>query len=114
LRWLLIFSGALFFAHALSLQAEKFALVYRRPLLYSVVGIVFLGLIGGFVLERLHIMIGSSAKRGDNVLTDRPACCTVILACGIVRDVHEGEIVGVSNGLAYHRRAKRPILYHSI
>jgi len=97
LPWLLIMV-ALLFLLMLELASRRFALVYRRPLLYSVVGRVFLGLAGGFILERLHIHDQLFSRARD---TGLPVGGMLYRDFGMrhFRDVHEGEIVDVSNGL---------------
>ena len=51
LPWLLIFTSLLFII-ILEILVKRYAFAYRKPLLYSVLGILALAIIGGFALAR--------------------------------------------------------------
>lgn len=54
LPWVLILL-VLVFALILEVMVRRYSFAYRRPLLYSMLGIVGLVLIGGFIISRIHL-----------------------------------------------------------
>ncbi len=54
LPWVIIISGVVFVA-ILEILARRYSFVYRKPLLYSLIGIVVIVLAGGFFVSRVGI-----------------------------------------------------------
>jgi len=99
------FSGAPLLCSCLSLQAEKFALVYRRPLLYSVSASCFWVLSADLCLNVCIFMIGSFSQARDNGL---PIGGMLYRDFGMRHSVMYMKVkLLVYQRSAYHRRAKR-------
>lgn len=87
--WLLI-GAALLFVLLLSVFLTRFSFSYRRPLVYSFIGIVALALLGSFFIEHttMHARLGSFAEReGVPVLAP--------LYRGAIEELPEGVHAGV-------------------
>jgi hypothetical protein len=66
LPWVLILGVILLIATS-ELFAKHFPFIYRRPVLYSTLGIILIVILGGFIIDRtnLHQNLFSMAKRGE-------------------------------------------------
>lgn len=54
LPWLLLLSAILLIV-VLEILVRRFSFVYRRPILYTVLGIIILVLLGGFLINKTHM-----------------------------------------------------------
>ncbi|OGY90134.1 MAG: hypothetical protein A2677_00405 [Candidatus Komeilibacteria bacterium RIFCSPHIGHO2_01_FULL_52_14] len=96
LPWLLILLTILFL-FLLEIAGRRFPVVYRRPLLYSVVGIVAIAVAGGFALERVHMHDQLFSQARENTL---PIGGELYRNFGMrhLRGVHQGAIIDTMNG----------------
>jgi len=66
LPWFLIFIGVILIL-VLEILAKRFALIYRRPIFYSLLAIILIALIGGFLIDKtpLHPGLFLQARQGE-------------------------------------------------
>lgn len=98
LPWLLI--GFLFvFVVILELLVRKFAFVYKKPLLTSVLGIITLILVGGFFIAQtpLHHTVMVSVRRGE-LPPPVGAIYGVPVRMPRPDDVYHGRILSIAHG----------------
>lgn len=97
LPWILIIM-ALVLIVVLELFVKHFAFVWRRPVLYSVLGIIILTILGSFIIFRtnLHSDIFWKARQGDMPL---PGTRQFYRGFGAPKlsDVHYGIVSGISD-----------------
>lgn len=67
LPWLLL-AAALIFLVILEVLVKRYAFAYGRPLFYSVIGIVLLVIVGGFLVERTSLHRGLLRQAKENRL----------------------------------------------
>lgn len=94
LPWLLIFTSLLFII-ILEILVKRYAFAYRKPLLYSVLGILALAIIGGFALARapFHRSLLRRAQEDRSPLT-----APFYREFGMHRfhDIHPGYIASIT------------------
>lgn len=95
LPWMLI-AVSLVFIFILEMLVRRYAFAYRRPLLYSVLGIVLLAVLGGLVVDRAHFHMNVSRFVEDRKI---PFAGDFYRELGSprFREVHPGQIVGIAS-----------------
>lgn len=99
LPWLLIIIAVILIA-VLEILVKYFSFAYRRPLLYSLLGIIIIALIGSFIVDRARIHPGLFSRARENRL---PIAGPFYRGYGMpsLRNAHQGIVSGVTeNGFA--------------